>query len=163
MLPSCGRQAAGGDTVPEQRAGTGLMDQRYAGQSVTPRAQRIDKPWGWEILWAETPHYCAKILHLNAGKRISLQYHDQKLESQCLISGRCLLLIEDSAGTLREIEMQRGHGYTISPFQRHRLIAITDCEVVEASTPETGITYRLEDDYARPDETEDVRRRPGRV
>lgn len=139
------------------------MDQQLAGNSISPRAQRIDKPWGWEILWAETPAYCAKILHIDAGKRISLQYHDQKLESQCLISGRCLLVIEDDSGALREIEMQRGEGYTIHPFQRHRLIAVTDCEIVEASTPETGTTYRIEDDYARPDETEAVRKRPGRV
>ncbi len=55
---------------------------------------------------------------------------------------------------LREIEMEPGKGYTIRPFQKHRLVALEDAEIVEASTPEVGTTYRLEDDYARPHETE---------
>ncbi len=128
-----------------------------------PHQQRVEKPWGWEILWAETPHYCGKILHINAGQRLSLQYHDQKIETQCLLSGRALLVIEDAAGTLREIEMEPGKGYTIHPFQRHRLVGIDDAEILEVSTPETGTTFRVEDDFARPDETEELRRRPGRV
>jgi mannose-6-phosphate isomerase len=128
-------------------------------REVQPHQRRVDKPWGWEILWAETPHYCGKILHIAAGKRISLQYHDEKIETQCLLNGRALLLIEDADHALREIEMEPGKGYTIHPFQRHRLIGITDADVLEVSTPETGTTVRLEDDYARPDETEEVRRR----
>ena len=124
---------------------------------------RVDKPWGWEIVWAHTPHYCGKILHINAGKRTSLQYHDQKLETLCLLSGRALLIVEDTEGTLCEIEMEPGKGYTIQPNQRHRLVAIEDAEIAEASTPETGTTLRLEDDYARTDENEELRRRPNRV
>ena len=119
--------------------------------------RRVDKPWGWEIVWAETPHYVGKILHVLAGKRLSLQYHDVKLESQRLVSGRAALVIEDGDGTLQEIEMEPGKGYTIQPFQRHRLIGITDADIFEVSTPETGTTFRLEDDYARPDETEELR------
>ncbi len=133
------------------------------GYDLRPHQRRVEKPWGWEILWAETPHYCAKILHIHAGKRLSLQYHDVKLETQCLISGRALLILEDEQGVLREIEMERGKGYTIRPFQKHRLVALEDAEIVEASTPELGTTYRLEDDYARPHETDEVRRRPDRT
>ena len=123
---------------------------------------RVEKPWGWEILWAQTPHYCGKILHINAGKRTSLQYHDQKLETQCLLSGRALLVVEDAEDTLHEVEMEPGKGYTIQPYQRHRLVALEDAEIAEVSTPETGTTFRLEDDYARPDETDELRRRPNR-
>jgi quercetin dioxygenase-like cupin family protein len=128
-------------------------------QAVRPHVRRVEKPWGWEILWAEeAPHYVGKLLHVDAGKRLSLQYHDEKLETQCLLSGRVLLVVEDAEGALQEIEMERGEGYTIHPFQRHRLVAITDAEVVEVSTPETGTTFRLDDDYARPHETEELRR-----
>lgn len=124
--------------------------------------RRVIKPWGWEDLWAETPQYTGKTMHIRAGHRISFQYHDQKLESQCLIRGRAILLLEDDDGHIEEIEMEPGRGYTIRPLRRHRLIAIDDAEIVEVSTPEVGTTYRLEDDYDRGDETEDVRRRPNR-
>jgi mannose-6-phosphate isomerase len=126
--------------------------------SVTPHHRRVEKPWGWEILWAETPFYCGKLLHIIAGKRLSLQYHDEKIESQFLVSGRALLIIDGPDGELHQIEMEAGVGYTIRPYQRHRLIGITDTEIMEVSTPETGTTYRLEDDFARPHETEAVRR-----
>jgi mannose-6-phosphate isomerase-like protein (cupin superfamily) len=125
---------------------------------VTPHQRRVEKPWGWETLWAETPHYCGKILHVRAGKRLSLQYHDEKTETQCLLSGRALLIIDGPDGRLQEIEMEPGKGYTILPLQRHRLAGITDAEVLEVSTPETGTTFRLEDDYARAHETEAARR-----
>lgn len=128
-------------------------------RDLAPHARRIEKPWGWELLWAETESYCGKLLYIRAGHRISLQYHDEKLETQCLLTGRALLVIEDAAGVLREIEMERDVGYTIHPFQRHRLIALDDIEVVEVSTCETGTTYRLDDDYGRPDETEELRAR----
>lgn len=127
--------------------------------TIAPFQRRIEKPWGWEIVWAQTPMYCGKLLHIHAGKRLSLQYHDEKVESQYLVSGRALLTIEGPDGALHEIEMEPGMGYTIQPFQRHRLTGITDADIVEVSTPETGTTYRLQDDYARPHETEEVRRR----
>lgn len=128
---------------------------------ILPHQRRVEKPWGWEIVWAEeAPHYVGKLLHIEAGKRLSLQYHDEKLETQCLLSGRALLVVEGRAGRLNEIEMRPGEGYTIQPFQRHRLVAITDAEIAEVSTPETGTTYRLADDYNRPDETEALRAHP---
>lgn len=116
---------------------------------LRPHRRRVDKPWGWEIVWAETPHYVAKILRVNAGKRLSLQYHDQKLETQCLLRGRAVLIVEDAAGVLQQIEMEPGKGHTIRPFQRHRLVAIDEAEIIEVSTPEIGTTFRLSDDYAR--------------
>ena len=123
-----------------------------------PHQRRVEKPWGWETLWAETPHYVGKILHIYAGKRLSLQYHDQKLETQCLLSGQAMLVIGDADEPLQQVDMEPGKGYTIQPFQRHRLIAIPDVDILEVSTPETGTTFRLDDDYARPDETEELRR-----
>jgi oxalate decarboxylase/phosphoglucose isomerase-like protein (cupin superfamily) len=135
------------------------MDNAYQERyTVTPAARRVDKPWGWEIVWAETPQYVGKMLHVAAGKRLSLQYHDQKLETQCLLRGQALLIVEDAAGVLQDVEMELGKGYTIQPFQRHRLVGITDADIVEVSTSETGTTFRLEDDYARPNEIDTTRR-----
>jgi mannose-6-phosphate isomerase len=129
---------------------------------LTPSYRRVEKPWGWEVIWADTPSYTGKLIHVEAGRRLSLQYHEDKRETQCLLSGQALLVIEDGDGQLREIPMQRGAGYTISPFQLHRLIAIEDSDLVEVSTPERGTTVRVEDDYARGDETEEVRASPQR-
>lgn len=129
---------------------------------LEPQARRIDKPWGWEIIWADEGAYTGKVIHVNAAKRLSLQYHDEKVETQCLVSGRALLILEDQTGELREIEMERGKGYTIHPFQIHRIVAIEDADIYEVSTAETGITVRLSDDYLRPDETAELRASPGR-
>jgi mannose-6-phosphate isomerase-like protein (cupin superfamily) len=128
--------------------------------SVEPYAKRIEKPWGWELHWtpAELP-YMGKLLHINAGKRLSLQAHDVKRESWLLLSGRVLAVWENDAGLLVETELQPGAGYTCSIGQKHRLVAITEGEVLEVSTPETGTTYRFEDDFERPHETPEQRAR----
>ena len=128
-----------------------------------PYARRIEKPWGWELHWtpANLP-YMGKVLHLNANARMSLQFHDAKSESWLLLNGRAKVSWENSAGDLVETELVAGFGYTCSLGQKHRLIGITDCEVLAVSTPETGTTYRIEDDYARPHETPEQRERERR-
>jgi len=131
--------------------------------SNEPFIQKIDKPWGHEIIF--TPKqlpYTGKILHVNAGQRLSLQIHDKKQETQYLMSGNCLLIADDQDGTLVEINMEKGKGYTISIGQRHRLRAIEDSDIFEVSTPEIGTTIRLEDDWQRPDETHEMRDGPNR-
>jgi mannose-6-phosphate isomerase len=132
-----------------------------AGFTLEPNARRVEKPWGYEILLApaDAP-YTAKLIHVNAGKRLSLQLHDTKIETQALVAGRGILVLEGADGELHEIQMEPGVGYHVAVGQRHRLCAApdTDATVFEASTPEAGVTLRLEDDYARPDETEELRR-----
>lgn len=135
-----------------------MTESNRSAHDIQPQWQRVEKPWGWEVVWAQTPQYVGKLLHVMAGKRLSLQYHDEKLETQSLLHGQALLMVEDEDGVLREITMEPGKGYTIAPFRRHRLVGITDAEIIEVSTPETGTTFRLEDDYARPHETDDLRR-----
>jgi mannose-6-phosphate isomerase len=127
---------------------------------LTPHERRIEKPWGWEVHWtpAHLP-YMGKLLHICEGARLSLQVHDAKSESWFLVSGRCKVIWEDRAGKLIETEMRPGEGYTCSLGQKHRLIGITDCEVIEVSTPEQGTTWRLEDDFSRPHETPEQRSR----
>lgn len=134
-----------------------------SGFSTLPTARRIPKPWGYEIiLTAGDAPYTAKIIHINQGARLSLQAHDKKTETWTVLSGRPGVLVEDKNGELVQIELEPGKGYSSLIGQRHRLIGITDCDVFEASTPEMGITLRLEDDYARPDETEEMRSQPNR-
>ena len=99
-----------------------------------------------------------KVLHVYAGKRLSLQYHDKKQETWYLINGKAKVVWDDEQGELIETELQYGQGYTCYIGQRHRLVGITDCDIIEVSTPEIGTTYRLEDDFKRSDETEEARR-----
>jgi len=124
-----------------------------------PYVRRIEKPWGWEIHFVpDDKPYMGKILHIKAGMRLSLQKHDEKEESWWLIGGRAALIIENDNGELEEIEMKRDVGYSCNVNQKHRLKGITDCDIVEVSTPEIGTTYRLEDDFKRQDETEEQRK-----
>jgi mannose-6-phosphate isomerase len=131
--------------------------------STAGYARRVEKPWGHEIHWTPPDKpYAGKLLHIDAGKRLSLQVHDQKLETWFLLSGRASVLWDDGIGARIETELQPGLGYSCAIGQTHRLVGITDCDVLEVSTPEIGTTYRLQDDFARPHETEDVRNTPGR-
>jgi mannose-6-phosphate isomerase-like protein (cupin superfamily) len=126
--------------------------------STNPYVKRVEKPWGYELHWVrEDAPYMGKIEHIDAGKRMSLQIHDEKQESWLLINGQAKVIWENSYGVLVETELQPGQGYSTYVGQKHRLCGITDCDIVEVSTPELGTTWRLEDDYARPDETPEQR------
>lgn len=122
--------------------------------TTTSYIRRIEKPWGYELHWVpEDVPYMGKVLHINEGARLSLQVHDQKQESWFLISGKAAVIWEDRQGNMVETALEKGVGYSTKVGQKHRLKGITDCDIVEVSTPEAGTTWRLEDDYARPDET----------
>ena len=126
--------------------------------SIEPYARIISKPWGREIhLVAEGAPYMAKIIEISDGHRLSFQLHDQKTETWTLLSGEASVLLEDQNGELHEIPLEIGVGYSCAIGQKHRLIGKKDGRVFEASTPEIGTTVRLEDDYRRPDETEELR------
>lgn len=121
--------------------------------------KRVKKPWGYEehLTPPESP-YMLKLIYIKAGKRLSLQVHDQKQESWIAISGDCRVILEDSNGKLQEIKIGPGESYSCAIGQKHRLAAgEKDAVIAEASTPEIGTTYRLEDDYGRPHETEQQR------
>ncbi len=124
-----------------------------------PYVKKVEKPWGYEIHWVpEGMPYMGKILHIDAGKRLSLQIHDKKQETYWLLNGECDLIMENTQGELETIHMQKGVSYTTIVGQRHRHAAVTDCDVMEASMPEGGTTWRLEDDFARPNETDEQRK-----
>ena len=130
------------------------------GFTTGPYVKKIDKPWGYELHWVpEDAPYMGKILHINSGARLSLQLHDKKQESWFLMGGKAAVVWEDEKGALKQTELEPGKGYTTLIGQRHRLVGLTDCDVIEVSTPELGTTWRLEDDYARPHETPEQRER----
>ena len=131
--------------------------------NTEPYAQKVEKPWGHEIIFTpEGIGRVGKILFVRAGNRLSLQYHEVKEETLALFSGSAKIFIEDSAGTIEEKSMQLQSGYTILPGQKHRIEAIEDSYVIEVSTVETGTTVRVEDDFSRADETDEVRKSVGR-
>jgi mannose-6-phosphate isomerase len=123
----------------------------------------IDKPWGREIILApDDAPYTAKIEEIKAGQRNSLQYHDQKVETLTLISGQAEIIWGSDQQTLTTENMDLFKPYHIKPGIIHRFKGITDCKIFETSSKETGTTVRLEDDYSRPDETQDIRNSPNR-
>lgn len=126
---------------------------------ISPYERKIEKPWGYEIHWvSDDKPYMGKIIHVNAGARLSLQTHDKKTESWYLLNGRGKVIWEaEEGGELVETELEAGRGYSCEVGQKHRLAGITDCDIIEVSTPEIGTTFRLEDDYKRVDETEEER------
>lgn len=124
-----------------------------------PYVKRVEKPWGYEIHWTpDNKPYMGKILHINEGKRLSLQIHDAKQETWLLINGRAKVIWDNQNGELVETELRQRKGFSCNIGQRHRMVGITDCDIIEVSTPEIGTTYRLEDSYNRPDETPEQRK-----
>jgi len=109
---------------------------------------RVEKPWGHELIWARTDRYVGKILHIKAGHALSLQYHNVKDETVHVLSGR--MRFQTGAGEkLEDRVLEAGESFHITPLLRHRMIAETDCDVLEASTPELDDVVRLEDRYGR--------------
>jgi mannose-6-phosphate isomerase-like protein (cupin superfamily) len=147
-------QATSGETTVNVRAEEFTSLSAYLPKFAPAEARRVDKPWGWELLWTppDLP-YVGKILHIQSGRRLSLQVHEEKTESWLLIRGRARVTWENHLGEPEESELQAGLGYTCERGRKHRLAGITDCDIVEVSTPEVGMTLRLEDDYGRSDET----------
>lgn len=113
---------------------------------VEPR--RVSKPWGHELIWAHSDRYVGKILHIKAGHALSVQYHKRKDETIHLLRGRMIYRIGDGA-TLRDVELLEGQSYRNVPGTIHQMEAITDCDVLEASTPELDDVVRLSDRYGR--------------
>ncbi len=117
---------------------------------MTSDVVRVEKPWGYELHWAKTDRYVGKLIHINAGHALSLQYHNKKEETIFLQHGRMLFEI-DVDGQLTKREMLPGDRVHVTPKTIHRMTAIEDCDVFEVSTPELDDVVRLEDRYGRED------------
>lgn len=118
---------------------------------MTDTPKRVEKPWGYEIWWAQTDRYVGKFLHIKAGASLSLQYHEIKDETILVQSGTLLFETgtRDDPGNLKKTEMKPGDRFHITPFTVHRMTGVTDVDIVEVSTPEVHDVVRLEDKYGR--------------
>jgi mannose-6-phosphate isomerase len=113
--------------------------------------RHVEKPWGHELWWAQTDSYAGKLLHVEAGHRLSLQLHREKDESSYLLSGRLRLVVGPNAEKLEETEIGPGHAWRIEPGTVHSIEALEDSVVLEVSTPHLEDVVRLEDRYGRAD------------
>jgi mannose-6-phosphate isomerase-like protein (cupin superfamily) len=128
--------------------------------SLQPYFQRVDKPWGYEMIITPTSGpVTGKLAFTKADHRWSLQYHEGKTEIICLVEGEAILTLEDKQGELKEIPMEQFKGYLVKPGQKHRFSAKTNCLTMETSTPELASkTVRVADDYNRGNESEKERK-----
>ena len=110
--------------------------------------RRVEKPWGYEIVWAETDRYVGKILHIAKGQKLSRQYHVRKDETFYVQSGEMDLEVGQGA-ELKTIHMKVGESFHCTPNTIHRMLGVTDVDVIEVSTPELDDVVRLEDAYGR--------------
>ena len=125
------------------------MDDVIGGRgSMGPGVQRVEKPWGFEIIWARTDAYVGKKLFIREGHKLSLQYHRLKDETIYVHAGSLRFTVEQD-GRLVDLTLGPGDAYHIRPGVRHRLEALSDCEVFEASTTQLDDVVRLEDAYGR--------------
>lgn len=111
--------------------------------------RRVEKPWGYELIWADTEHYVGKILHVTAGHALSLQYHEHKDETMHVLRGRMRLELGAAQDALRTVELAPGESVRIRPHMVHRVEALTDVDILEASTAHLDDVIRLDDRYGR--------------
>ena len=118
--------------------------------SFDPR--RVEKPWGWELIWALTEHYCGKILFVRAGHALSRQFHRAKDEAWYVQEGRAELELAAPGQAVPAFEViAGGAAFHFEPGTVHRIKALEDTLILEVSTPEIDDVVRLEDDYGRAD------------
>src|ERR1035438_6883966 len=108
----------------------------------------VKKPWGFELIFAVTEKYVGKVLHINKGEALSLQYHNVKDETIHVQKGAIKFLTAPKPGMpLKEQVLEPGQSFHITPGLVHRMVAIEDTDLLEVSTPELDDVVRLEDRY----------------
>jgi mannose-6-phosphate isomerase len=126
---------------------------QVAAQTNMIRSGRVDvrtvpKPWGHESIWAHTDRYVGKILHIKAGQALSVQYHNAKDETVHLLTGELVYRVQ-MGEALEDMHLKAGESFRITPHTIHQMEAVTDCDVLEVSTPELDDVVRLSDRYGR--------------
>jgi mannose-6-phosphate isomerase len=112
--------------------------------------RHVQKPWGHETIWASNELYVGKILHVTAGQALSVQYHKVKDETVYLLSGQLKYCVQvEGAERLEDVLLSAGEAFRITPGTIHYMEAVTDCVVLEASTPHLDDIVRLQDRYGR--------------
>lgn len=126
-----------------------LTDEGMPALTTTSLPRRVDKPWGAELIWAITDRYVGKIITIDGGRRLSLQYHERKDEWIHVLSGRLMLTLENDRGEIETRELGPGEGAHVPTGRRHRYTGIDTVTLVEVSTPELEDVVRLDDDFGR--------------
>jgi mannose-6-phosphate isomerase len=142
--------AGSGET--EGRLSASEEDLTARGRTRAPepfRPRRVEKPWGYELIWAQTDVYVGKLLFVRAGEALSLQFHEEKDETLFLLRGRLRFLVGPGLDALVERKLDEGEAIRIEPATLHRIEAVTDVELVEVSTPELDDVVRIQDRYGR--------------
>ena len=109
----------------------------------------VQKPWGHETIWAHTDRYVGKVLHIKAGHALSVQYHNRKDETIHLLKGEMIYRVQQPDGVLTDMRLRAGESFRNEPGTIHQMEAVTDCDVLEASTPDLDDVVRLSDRYGR--------------
>ena len=117
---------------------------------MVKQEHKVNKPWGYELIWAHTDRYVGKILHIRQGESLSYQFHRVKDETIRLLTGVLELDLETN-GVRQKVRLAPGESLHIVPGMKHRMSAVEDCDVLEVSTPELDDVVRLEDRYGRVD------------
>lgn len=111
--------------------------------------ERVEKPWGYELIWARTDRYVGKILHVKRGECLSYQFHRVKDETIYVLRGVLDLEVATTDADRRTVRLRPNENFHIRPGMRHRMTAVEECDILEASTPELEDIVRLEDRYGR--------------
>lgn len=112
--------------------------------------EKVEKPWGHELIWSKTDHYAGKILFVKAGESLSLQFHKVKDEAWYILSGRAELELGRPGESMLNSEVvAAGAAFHFPPGTVHRVTAVEDTTIFEVSTPELEDVVRLEDRYGR--------------
>jgi mannose-6-phosphate isomerase len=112
--------------------------------------RRVEKPWGYELIWALTERYCGKVLVVYAGQALSLQFHREKDESWYVLEGRAEIEMAAAGETVPASEVVTpGAAFRIEPGTVHRVRALEETTILEVSTPQIDDVVRLEDVYGR--------------
>jgi mannose-6-phosphate isomerase len=119
--------------------------QRMSGRATI---KRVPKPWGHETIWAHTEAYVGKILHITAGEALSVQYHNVKDETVYLLSGELIYRIWENDQPVN-VHLEIGEAFRITPGTIHQMEAVTDCDILEVSTPHLDDVVRIKDRYGR--------------
>jgi mannose-6-phosphate isomerase-like protein (cupin superfamily) len=111
--------------------------------------KRVDKPWGFELIWAHTDDYAGKVLRVTTGEALSLQLHEEKDETLYLLEGEVRLLVGTGLQSMQEVLWKVGESIHIPAGTYHRMEAVTECTILEVSTPELDDVVRVRDRYGR--------------
>lgn len=110
----------------------------------------VHKPWGHETIWAHTDRYVGKVLHIKAGQALSVQYHEVKDETIYLLRGEIRYCVKlEGSDQLQDVRLKEGEAFRNLPGTVHSMEAVTDCDVLEASTPHLDDVVRVKDRYGR--------------